>query len=183
MISLYDRFWEKVDKNGPVPAHRPELGPCWVWTAGRSHGYGLIYVDRSGKTRAHRVSFFLKHGRWPQPCGLHRCDNRLCVRPSHIFEGTKADNVRDMDAKGRRGTFGLVGERHHVRPLLLFCSKSPAQARDSIHTQSLPDTPSSSPRHMLLQVVDKSCPGSYGHFAFGRPSHRLAWPLRKMLQA
>jgi hypothetical protein len=31
MKTLEERFWEKVDKNGPVPAHRPELGPCWVW--------------------------------------------------------------------------------------------------------------------------------------------------------
>jgi len=44
--TLEDRFWAKVDKNGPVPAHRPELGPCWIWTAARfKRGYGKFGVE------------------------------------------------------------------------------------------------------------------------------------------
>jgi hypothetical protein len=27
---LEERFWDGVDKNGPVPPHRPELGNCWI---------------------------------------------------------------------------------------------------------------------------------------------------------
>jgi hypothetical protein len=45
-MSLPERFWKKVDKNGPVPAHRPELGPCWLWTGalvGRGYRVGLGY--------------------------------------------------------------------------------------------------------------------------------------------
>ena len=97
------RFWSKVDKSGPIPAHRPNLGRCWVWTAYRDpKGYGRIGKARTGPTIvASRASFFLEHGRWPEPCALHKCDNSSCVRPSHIFEGTRVENNRDMVRKGR----------------------------------------------------------------------------------
>jgi len=107
-----DRFWVKVDKNGPVPEHRPDLGPCWIWTsATNEHGYGVMRPEgrRSGPTvKAHRVSVTLD-GRDPSGLNvLHRCDNPPCARPDHLIIGTKADNSQDMIAKGR----GLVGERN-----------------------------------------------------------------------
>ncbi len=97
-IPLADRFWAKVDKNGPVI--RPELGPCWVWTGYiRQDGYGSIQVlDRS--ELAHRVSYTLNIGPlilW----ALHKCDNRPCVRPDHLFEGDATTNMRDAMGKGR----------------------------------------------------------------------------------
>lgn len=102
-LPLAERFWEKVDKAGPTPDHRPELGPCWIWTAGRDrHGYGQINVGpEHGADGAPRVAFFLAEGRWPTPCCLHHCDNPACVRRDHLFEGTRADNNRDMARKGR----------------------------------------------------------------------------------
>jgi len=98
--STIARFWSKVDKAGPVPIHAPELGPCWVWRAGLSpDGYGKVKVHQ--KTwRAHRFSWLLCFGD-AGGCILHRCDNRRCVRPEHLFPGTTADNTRDMLAKGR----------------------------------------------------------------------------------
>jgi hypothetical protein len=99
------RFWAKVNKVGPVPPHRPELGPCWVWIGARhtrkgQRRYGHVSIH-GVVYQAHRVSFLLQHGRWPEPQGLHRCDNMACVRPSHLFEGTNDDNNADMMAKGR----------------------------------------------------------------------------------
>ncbi len=93
-------FWSKVDKTGP--AH-PVLGtPCWVWTAGRSRGYGSLRTG--GRTmQTHRVAWELTNG--PIPGGmsvLHRCDNPPCCNPAHHFVGTQTENMRDMDAKGRR---------------------------------------------------------------------------------
>ena len=99
---LSERFWSKVNREGPIPEHRPELGPCWVWTYSRDQkGYGHFGALKRKVTRAHRVAWFLEHGSWPQPCALHKCDNRACVRPDHLFEGDNADNMRDMVAKGR----------------------------------------------------------------------------------
>jgi hypothetical protein len=110
-----DRFARQVDTNGPIPAHRPELGPCHVWTGHRDdRGYGVVRF--AGKQRkAHRVAFFLANGRWPEPCGLHKCDGGEigCVRLDHLFEGTIKDNVDDMIAKGRAKSPPVVrGEQH-----------------------------------------------------------------------
>lgn len=95
------RFWVKVNKNGTVPAHRPDLGKCWVWDAAVNRaGYGWFkYGNRPHL--AHRVSWLIQHGSFSENEVLHRCDNPACVRVSHLFEGTQADNVRDMVAKGR----------------------------------------------------------------------------------
>lgn len=101
------RFWSKVNKDGPTPAHRPELGPCWVWTAGCMSGkfkYGLIRI-RGRNTAAHRLSYEVHVGSIPVGLRvLHHCDNPPCVRPVHLFVGTARDNTRDMMQKGR-GTY------------------------------------------------------------------------------
>jgi hypothetical protein len=61
---------------------------------------------------AHRLSWQLAHGAPPTRCVLHKCDNPQCVRPSHLFEGTMADNTADMVRKGRARGGSLPGTRH-----------------------------------------------------------------------
>ena len=113
-----EHFAANVDRHGPIPVHRPELGPCWVWRLRpNSRGYGIFTLE-GRQHQAHRVAFLFVHGRWPEPFGLHRCDLRHCVKavadeygPAHIFEGSHSDNMDDMVAKGRSS----VGDRHGLR--------------------------------------------------------------------
>lgn len=95
---IASRFWGKVNKKGPL---HPLLGTsCWLWTAG-GRPYGAFKV-RGVKVNAHRFVLELETGSLPLPlCVCHRCDVPLCVRPHHLFLGTRAANVRDMDRKGR----------------------------------------------------------------------------------
>lgn len=66
-------------------------------------GYGRVKVHNTD-TRVHRAFFEIWYGLKLAPSDvlLHACDNPRCFNPSHLTKGTQAQNVADMDAKGRR---------------------------------------------------------------------------------
>lgn len=104
-----ERFWEKVERTD---------GGCWLWTGTQNgRGYGSLHsgTRANRKTlKAHRFSYELHTGE-TVPSDLevmHSCDNRLCVNPAHLSVGTKADNMRDMAAKGRVCTVGQSRKTH-----------------------------------------------------------------------
>lgn len=92
MPSLSERFWSKVCQSDA----------CWEWTRSTNHaGYGQI-SGQGTVLLAHRLSWELHFGKIPSgQCVLHKCDNRLCVRPDHLFLGTRPENTQDMMSKGR----------------------------------------------------------------------------------
>lgn|SRR6266850_556922 len=78
---------------------------CWLWQGFvEKSGYPRISIGlRHGRNlRANRVAWQLKYGKIPEgKLVLHSCDNKRCVRPSHLFLGTHQDNMDDMVKKGR----------------------------------------------------------------------------------
>ena len=96
---LETRFWKMVKKTDS----------CWVWKGTQfGHGYGNFRCC-GDSCPAHRMSWIITHGRIPEKMHvLHHCDNRLCVRPSHLWIGTHMDNVIDKVKKKRHD----FGEKH-----------------------------------------------------------------------
>jgi hypothetical protein len=86
-VKLCERFWAKVDKNGP--------NGCWVWTAAKCYGYGAFNLGDGRVARAHRYSYELLVG--PIPAGApldHLCRNKACVNPEHLEIVTLKENTR-----------------------------------------------------------------------------------------
>lgn len=90
-------FWAQVEKNGPIPEHRPELGPCWIWT-GRpgKEGYGSARLPGFRQQMgSHRAAWYLTHGSFPELPHLdHLCRVRPCCNPAHLEPVTAAENNR-----------------------------------------------------------------------------------------
>lgn len=79
---------------------------CHEWQSAKNwQGYGKMFFRGTNSYPAHRASYALFVGEIPEGSNvLHKCDNKPCVNPKHLFLGSIADNIADMDAKGRRGT-------------------------------------------------------------------------------
>lgn len=93
-----ERFVVLVNFDGPIPEHRPDLGPCWIWTGTKSVGYGKF---NAGSRRANREIAWAH--RWlyefcigPIPDGLtldHLCRTRICVNLGHVESVTHKINI------------------------------------------------------------------------------------------
>lgn len=128
-LSAQDRFLQKINKNGPVPAHRPELGPCWTWTGGKmSSGYGSFYLNGK-RIGAHRAVYelfgdpipdgvepdHLCHPNDGSCAGGKKCPHHLCANPAHLELVTHRENVRrgvSLFAKNMAATHCPKGHKY-----------------------------------------------------------------------
>lgn len=93
-MNRHERFMAKVKI-------QPDEG-CWTWTGSKSgSGYGQFW---NGERNIPAHWFLLDAPPTAGKEACHKCDNKLCVRPSHIFIGTRSDNERDKVSKGRHNT-------------------------------------------------------------------------------
>lgn len=122
-LTMEERFWAKVDKNGPLPDLLPELGHCWIWTGGvEGDGYGQFYIDHARPAaRSHIVAWTWVNG--PVPDGLvldHKCLRRHCVRTSHLRTATRSMNSSHFAGAKAHSTTGIrgvhkIGKRYYAR--------------------------------------------------------------------
>lgn len=96
--SIVENFWKQVVKTNK----------CWIWQGYKDeNGYGRFSLQYR-TVLAHRLSYFIVKGRLPLNNACHACDNPSCVNPDCLFDGTQADNIKDMVNKGRN----VRGEQH-----------------------------------------------------------------------
>lgn len=96
---IEEKFWKKVDKGGS--------DECWEWTGKLNHsGYGILCTGPRAnrkRTRAHRISWEIHNGPIPErKLVLHKCDNKKCVNPNHLYLGTHSNNMQDAWDRGRQ---------------------------------------------------------------------------------
>lgn len=109
-----DYFWSHVDKNGPIPEHRPDLGPCWLWTGTTvRNGYGLFW-DGQRLTVAHRWYYQQRHGEIAKSVLLdHLCRVRPCVNDGHVEPVTPSINIRRGISPAAENAAKLICLRGH----------------------------------------------------------------------
>jgi hypothetical protein len=92
-----NHFWKRVDKTEY----------CWNYTGGITGlGYGAYWTDYVTYL-AHRFSWVITKGDIPDKLlVLHKCDNRKCVNPDHLYLGTQSDNILDRSHRYK----GFIGQ-------------------------------------------------------------------------
>jgi len=116
-----DRFWKGIVRGVGAT--------CWEWVGRKHWGYGFFKYGRK-TVKAHRFSFMLHGGilDGDKPFVLHKCNNRGCCNPSHLYAGNQKQNMRDKYTAGTQR-----GENH---PQCKLSSQDITDIRESSATIS-----------------------------------------------
>jgi len=141
-----DDFWAKIIRGGE--------SECWEWNSTlHKSGYGVFNIACK-QYRAHRMVYELTRGEVPKGMFVcHKCDNRRCCNPNHLFIGTVQDNQQDMVNKGRQAK----GEQVNTNKLT---------AEQVVEIRRLHSTG----RYSLKQLESR-----YGIKNIGRITNRIIW--------
>jgi len=104
---IEEKVWSKIRKKGE--------DDCWLWTGSKTpSGYGRIYIN--GETiRANRLVYILTKGFISEDkIILHTCNNKLCVNPKHLKEGTNLENSQQMVEDGRQVSGNTILTKENV---------------------------------------------------------------------
>lgn len=116
-----------ADRFASYVLHGPRADSCWIWLGAISDdGYGRFWIKTPQGQKAvgaHRFALGLVHGGIDEIEGrtsLHDCDVPLCVRAtddpaSHLFLGTRSDNMADRARRGRLPSAAAIKWRHLTR--------------------------------------------------------------------
>ena len=113
-----DRFWIKAN----IDADNPD--GCWIWqaaTQGTYGKYGWWFEGKFHQETAHRLSYRLHYGFWPDPQCNHKCDRKLCINPNHLYAGTQSENMHDMLDSGTNPALNSVKSGNHVNVRKVAC--------------------------------------------------------------
>ncbi len=153
---------------GPVPIPAIDrvmrkiavVGECWEFCGALRNGYGVIGVNRRIEY-AHRASYIHHHGAIPDGFDVcHSCDNRRCVRPEHLFAGTRSENLKDAGAKGRLW--------QQLYPERIRGSKNTASKLNEDQVSEIRKLIASGERQLIISRRYGVCRSTISHIATGR---------------
>lgn len=130
-----ERFWTKIG----VAA----LSDCWIWLAFFRPTYPGYNIKGDGKWRSsydHRLMYEFMFDSFDKKLEvLHTCDNPKCVNPNHLWQGTQADNIKDMMEKGRKsynnGSIGSKNPRAKINEGIVLKIKTELANKKLSHKQ------------------------------------------------
>ncbi len=88
-LTVRQKFWMRVDSSGGD-------NDCWLWKGAMRSEYGGMYNRLTGQAEySHHLAFLFSRGKRQSQWVLHRCGNPMCCNPSHLYDGTPAQNAAD----------------------------------------------------------------------------------------